>query len=158
MRSLPILATVAFALLPHGAAAQSSASASVVVNAQFGSHTSLRVSSQILRFDVADLAQPTSVAVDFSAAARTQAGGEVMLSVEPVRALEGPGGAADVESAISFAGEGDGTLTGVLGTAAPSIAGRWTGSGIRTGRLLFSLRTSAAGSYTLPVRFVLSAP
>ncbi len=159
MRFLPYFSVVlGLVLLPHPAAAQNSASARVVINAQFSSHTSLKVSAQVLHFTVTDPAEPASVAVDFAAAARTGSGGEVVLSVEPVRALEGPGGAADAESAIGFAGAGDGTLSGTLDPVAPSIAGRWSGSGVRTGRLLFSLRASAPGSYTLPVRFVLSAP
>ena len=81
-----------------------------------------------------------------------------MLSVEPVRSLDGPGGAADVESSVSLAGQGEGTLTGAVGFAGPTVAGRWVGSGLRTGRLVFSLRVAASGRYTLPVRFVLSAP
>jgi hypothetical protein len=38
------------------------------------------------------------------------------------------------------------------------VAGRWIGSGLRTGRLTFALRSAVAGTYSLPVRFVLSAP
>lgn len=162
MRSLPYVRIVTFAalVLAPGTAllAADTANGAIVVNAQFSSRTSLKVSTQILQFDVAAPDQTATAAVDFSAAARTQAGAEVVLSVEPVRSVEGPGGAADVESSMTFAGEGDGTLGGVISAAGPTVAGRWIGSGLRSGRLLFALRAAASGTYTIPMRFILSAP
>ena len=146
------------AVVASPAHAADSASATVAVSASFGSRTSLKVSSQLLQFDVNDPASPATAAIDFSAGARTRQGGEVVLTVEPVRAVQGPGGAADVEAAVTFAGEGTGTLSGALRPASTTVAGRWTGSGLRTGRLVFALRAGSSGSYTLPVRFILSAP
>jgi hypothetical protein len=146
------------AALPGPAAAESQAVATVTVTAQFHSRTSLRVSAHVLHFDVIDPAQPAMVGIDFEAGARTLAGSDVVLSVEPARALDGPGGAADVEASLSFQGSGDGVLAGALDARAPTVAGRWRGSGLRSGRLTFSLRAAAAGSYTVPVRFVLSTP
>ncbi len=112
----------------------------------------------MLRFDVITPGQAATAEVEFSAGARTPSGAEVVLSMEPERAIEGPGGAADVESSLSFSGEGEGTTAGIVGSGAPTIAGRWSGSGLRSGRLVFSLRAGATGTYTLPVRFVLSTP
>ena len=155
VRGVLVAVTVALALAAPVAASEHDA-ATVVVTASFTSKTSLRVSTELLRFEVTD-SGAASVAVDFAAGARTRAGGEVVLTVEPVRALEGPGGAADVETAVSFDGVGEGTHSGALASA-PSVAGRWSGSGLRTGRLQFSLHSNVAGTYTLPVRFVLSAP
>ena len=132
--------------------------ATVVVTAQFSSRTSLHVSTELLQFDVTSPGQAATVSVDFAAGARTRSGAEVILSVEPLRAVEGPGGAADVESSVRFAGEGAGTLGGDLSVAGSSLAGRWLGSGMRTGRIVFSLRAAGSGSYMLPIRFVLSAP
>ena len=160
MRSLPYLAIVALAVLalqPAAAVAGDSASASVVVTAHFSSRTSLKVSTQLLRFDVARPDQAAIAAVDFSAAARTPLDAEVVLSVAPLCGVEGPDGAAAVDTSLTFAGEGDGTLGGNVSTAVPVVAGRWVGSGVRNGRLVFSLR-AAPGTYTVPVRFVLSAP
>ena len=77
-----------------------------------------------------------------------------MLTVEPVRQLEGPGGAVEV----SFSGEGEGTLDGALSERTPTVVGRWTGSGSRSGRVAFSLRAAAPGDYDVPLRFVLTAP
>jgi hypothetical protein len=161
MRSLPYLSIAAFALFVAGtdrALAAETASAAVAVSAQFASRTSLTVSTERLQFDVAQPDQPALAAVDFTAAARTQAGAEIVLSVEPLRPNDGPGGAADVESSLTFAGEGNGTLAGTVATAGATPAGRWTGSGVRTGRLLFSLRAGAPGTYAVTLRFVLSAP
>ena len=128
------------------------------MTARFDSRTSLSVSTQRLQFQVVNPDEPVTAIVDFSAAARTFAGGEVVLSVEPTRSLDGPGGAADIESGLTFTGEGEGTLGGVVRGDAPAVAGRWIGSGTRTGRLLFTLRAAAPGNYSVPVRFVLSAP
>jgi hypothetical protein len=132
--------------------------ASVVVSAQVSGRTSLKVSTDILSFDVAVSSEAATSAVDFSAGARTHAGTEVLLSVEQLCRLTGPGGARGDESPGRFTGQGDGTLDGVLATASPAVAGRWTGSGLRKGRLVFMMRAGASGRYMLPVHFSLSAP
>jgi hypothetical protein len=162
MRALPIvfasgLAVTAASVGPVSAAASDSATATLAVTAHFNSRTSLKVSASQLHFAVDDPDRAAVAAVEFSAGARTGEGAEVVLSVEPLGPVGGPGGAADVETAITFGGEGEGVLSGTLGASAPSVAGRWIGSGLRTGRLVFSLR-AGAGHYSLPVRFVLSAP
>ena len=117
-----------------------SAATSVEVTAQFGSRTSLKVSTQLLQFDVRRRATSQPSIVDFSAAARTQHGGEVVLTVEPSGALRGPGGAADVETALTFSGDGTRHARRRAQPSSPSVAGRWIGSGLRTGRLTFALR------------------
>jgi hypothetical protein len=96
--------------------------------------------------------------VDFSAAARTRQSGEVLLPVERAGALSGPGGAADVETSLTVSIRGDGGPAGALDLSAPIVAGRWVGSGKRMGQLAFSLRSTVPGVYSVPVRFVLSAP
>lgn len=154
-------AVLLFLLAASGAApafAQSTASATVVVTAEFASRTALHVSTDDLRFEVPRDGGVSTVVVDFDARARTFAIGEVVLVVEPLRGLDGPGGAADVEAAVTFSGEGDGTLAGTLQPAAATVAGRWRGSGRRSGRLVFTLHTGTPGSYRIPVRFVLTAP
>jgi hypothetical protein len=129
-----------------------------MVSVQFSSRTSLKVSTDTLQFDVAAPGSAATADIEFTAAARTHRSAEVLLSVEQVRGVLGPGGAADVESALTFAGQGNGTVSGTLGVVAPTVAARWTGSGLRDGRLVFALRASAPGRYVVPVRFVLSAP
>jgi hypothetical protein len=154
-----VIGCSAFAFaIPHDLRAAESTTASIVITAQFSSRTSLKVSSQLLHFDVSDPDRAALAVIDFSAAARTRQAGEVVLTVEGIGSLDGPGGAADVETSLTFSGEGAGVVPGDLHGTAPSVAGRWIGSGLRTGRLTFALRASAAGTYSLPVRFVLSAP
>ena len=143
--------------MPAAAAAES-ASTNVAVTAQVSARTSLRVSAQTLLFTVADGADHAVASVDFSAGARTRIGGDVVLTVEAMRATEGPGGAADVESTLSFSGEGQGTTIGALPVNGAAVAARWSGSGLRTGRVTFALRCSTPGTYTVPLRFVLSVP
>jgi hypothetical protein len=140
------------------AAAAETASASVVVSAQFTGRTSLKVSTDILHFDVNVAGEAATSAVEFSAGARTQAQGEVLLSVEQRRGMTGPDAVSKNESALTFAGQGDGTLEGVVGAASRVVAGRWIGSGLRHGRLLFTMRADTSGTYVVPVRFILSAP
>jgi hypothetical protein len=150
------LATLAAVVAPAWAGA--SASASVQVRVEVHARTVLRVSTYQLRFDVPADASSATAEIEFSAAARTRRDGEVMLTVEPERWIEGPGGAADVDALVTFDGDGEGVSGGRLAPSAPSVAGRWLGSGKRDGHLRFTLRTGAAGTYQLPVRFVLSAP
>lgn len=151
--------TIALALAcgPGRANAQHVVNANVQVRMDVSPRTSLKVSSQALHFEVAQSGGVATAVIDFSAGARLASGSDLVLSVEPLRAIDGPGGAGDVESSLSFAGEGPGLLAGSLaGTTA--VVGRWHGSGLREGRVVFTLRANAEGIYTLPVRFVLSTP
>lgn len=158
MRSPASSLLLGLCLLATPASAEQTATQRVQARVQFESRTSLTVSSSVLQFNHAGPESPSVVTVDFTARARTHAGGEVVLTVEALRAIEGPGGSADVETDVSFTGEGQGTLAGALSDGAASVVGRWAGSGSRSGRLEFSLRAAAAGSYNVPLRFVLTAP
>ena len=55
--------------------------------AQFSTRTSLKVSSQVLQFAVPSGDETARVEVDFTAAARTRAGGEVILLVESLATM-----------------------------------------------------------------------
>ncbi len=134
--------------------AQQRATEVVQARVRFESRTSLSVSSSVLHFHHADPQAPSIIEIDFEARARTHVAGEVVLTVEPMRQLDGPGGSVDV----SFNGEGEGTRDGALSDGAPSVVGRWTGSGSRAGRVAFSLRAAAPGDYNVPLRFVLTTP
>ncbi len=134
----------------HATAAETTQSSLTVV-ATFSSRTTLQVSSDLLQFNVTDAETPATAAIDFLAAARTHAGDPVVLSIEP------PGPCVSI-STLTFAGEGEGTRSGTMAPDAPSIAGQWIGSGLRRGRLVFTLRADAAGAFNVPIRFVLSAP
>jgi hypothetical protein len=161
MRSQLPLALPLFVLSLFGsraAAAEDVAAKNVVVNVNLATRTSLKVSSRVLQFDVARAGGTATAALEFTAGARMPAGSDVVLTVEPERAVEGPGGAADVDSDLSFTGEGEGLLAGTIASARSTIVGRWQGSGRREGRVIFTLRANAAGSYVLPVRVVLSTP
>jgi hypothetical protein len=151
---------IAMLAVPGAARAEEIATAAVRVEAQFFARTSLQVSNDLLQFDVVpsgDRATATA-SVSFLARARTASGADIVLTVEPLRSVEGPGGAADGGTALSFAGDGHGLLSGELSTAVPALVGRWQGSGVREGRVVFTLRADAMGNYRVPVRFVLSAP
>ena len=157
-RQVCFLALLATALSAVAAFAEDVARANVHVNVQVAARTSLKVSSDLLQFDVTRPGAPATAAIDFSAGARTAAGSDIVLSVEPLHAIDGPGGAADVEGAITVAGQGQGLVSGHVHPVKSTVVGRWNGSGLRTGRLVFTLRAHAPGNYAMPVRFVLSAP
>ena len=148
------LAVLALAATP----ARADATATVKVTVQVHGRTALRVSGQQLAWELPFDATSATAVVDFTAKARTRSGAEVVLTVEPERWIEGPGGAADADALVTFDGLGSGTLAGQLQPAAASLAGRWIGSGQREGRLYFELHAGVAGSYRLPVRLVLSTP
>ena len=153
-----VVLAIALVAFPAAATASESDAKTLSVTATIGSRTSLKVSTELLQFEISNPDQQAVAVVDFSAGARTHSGAEVMLTVEPLRGITGPGGASDVETGLTFAGQGDGLLSGALQPSTPTVAGRWNGSGLRTGRVMFELRASATGHYTVPVRFVLSAP
>ena len=158
MRKLCAFVTLLTACAAAVPASAETATTAVVVRVTVASRTSLRVSNRELSFDV-ERANGTAVAtVDFFAGARVNAGGGVVLSVEPVTSIDGPGGAADVDAAVTFSGDGDGTLAGSVEASGPTTAGQWRGSGVHRGRLVFTLHAAAPGHYDLPVRFVLSTP
>ena len=158
MRSPLPFALVMVALCAHAARAEDVKSANVAVNVTLATRTSLKVSSRLLHFDVTQPGAIATAALEFTAGARMPAGSDIVLSVEPLRGIEGPGGAADVDCDLSFTGEGLGLLAGPVAAARSTIVGRWQGSGLRHGRVVFSLRASAAGTYSLPLRVVLSTP
>jgi hypothetical protein len=158
LRFVITLVATAICITGGSVAAAATATSVVVVSVQFSSRTSLKVSADTLQFDLSTPGDTATAAIDFSAAVRTRTSAEVLLSVEQVRGVPGPGGASDVDSALTFSGQGNGTVDGALGGMAPAVAARWTGSGLRDGRLVFALRAGAPGRYVVPVRFVLSAP
>ena len=158
MRSRLLLTVLTLAICARAAAAEDIASKSVTVNVNLAMRTSLKVSSRVLQFDVRQPGGSATASLDFTAGSRMPEGSDIVLTVEPLRAIDGAGGAADVESDLSFAGEGQGLLAGSIGSAQSAVVGRWQGSGLREGRVIFTLRASAAGNYSLPVRVVLSTP
>jgi len=155
-----VLLSALLAAVPAPAAASDRlATSNVVMTAQVSARTSLRVSARVLSFEVSEGADQAQASVEFSAAARTRAGGEIVLTIEPDGEVAGPlGGPAAADAAVGFVGEGPGALSGELLPAAPALAGRWAGSGARSGRLTFTLRAAAPGIYTVPIRIVLSTP
>ena len=159
MRNSRLLLTVlALALCASTVAAEDVARGHILVSANVAPRTSLKVSSRMLRFDVTQPGGVATAALEFTAGARLASGSDVVLTVEPLRGMDGPGGAADVETALSFIGEGNGMLAGSIAMTESTILGRWQGSGLREGRVTFTLRTNAVGNYSLPVRLVLSTP
>lgn len=155
-RALPAVALLTAAALWLPSTAGADTTSNLTLSVQVQGRTKLTVSTRVLHFDVVNPGVPAVATLDFVAASRTRTDGEVLLTVEPEAWVDGPGGAADVETEVSFTGEG--ALGGTLAASTPVAAGRWTGSGRRTGRLSFNLRAGAEGSYVMPVRLVLSAP
>jgi hypothetical protein len=125
--------------------------------------TRLSVSDHVLMIaprQTGDQGPLNAGAIEFRAWARTASDGEVILTVEPLASIASlSGGASGTETTIGFEGSGDGAQTGALSDAHPETVARWVGSGLRTGRLIFTVRgpVSPQGG-TLPLRFLLAAP
>lgn len=133
------------------------ATAALTMRAEFRSHTSLRVSSSEVHFDVAGTLDTSRTSIDFSAAARTHRGGEVVLTVEPVGTVQSPESGPSATLIVGY--EGEGGRSGTLSEGGPHVVGRWMESGLREGRILFTLQgATVPGVYSLSLKFVLSTP
>jgi hypothetical protein len=152
---LVVPAALAFAATPVAA---SDSVTHVTMRAEVSARTSLQVSTKELRFEIPAGTTSAEASLDFTASARTRSGAEVVLTIVPDGAVSGPGGAADIEVSLDFVGHGPGLASGHLDSAASSVAGRWSGSGSRRGRLTFRLRSASPGTYIVPLTAILSAP
>jgi hypothetical protein len=141
----------------ESAPAAESVPASVKVTAQLSSRTSLRVSNDLLQFEVVYPTQPVMVSVGFAAGARTFPDGAVLLSFEMVEHVRGIDGLPHGGATLTLMNEDGGTLTEVK-PGVPTTARHWVGSGLRTGHLVLALRAETAGRYMVPIRVTLSAP
>ena len=112
----------------------------------FAPRTSLTVSTSTLRFVVSEPGKPAYATVNFSAAARTIANGEVTLVMQMT-------GEAARDVVLSISGGSDGVLVGERPNAQGVIAARWQGSGLREGHVTFAL-SAAPGTYDLPLTFL----
>jgi hypothetical protein len=139
-------------------AQQALASTSVLATAMFAPRPTLTVSAPVLQFRIEPGATKAEATVEFTAAMRARPGDEVVLTIEAPKATQGPGGATDVDAVVTFTGQGDGVETGTLDANRAVVAARWFGGGQRRGRLLFTLRASAPGVYTMPVTYLLGTP
>jgi len=136
--------------------AEETAQRSVVVRADVSSRTSLKVSADVLHVDVPSQTTPGLAVIEFSAGARTQPAGEVLLIVEPLAMERQSARDALSPAAAAFDGETSGAVD--LSTRGPKVARRWIGSGLRRGAIHFSVRAPQPGRYIVPLRIVLTAP
>jgi hypothetical protein len=168
LRSVRVRVTLSLmvcALALCGLAVHASDQAIAITRFQASIHTStsLRVSDErlvIVPQPAGQIGPIVAGTIEFRAAARTSSDGEVLLTVEPLASITTlSGGASDGVTSVEFQGSGDGAQSGALHDASPEAAARWTGSGMRMGRLTFIVRGPVAPQgATLPLRFVLSAP
>jgi hypothetical protein len=141
---------------PYGAEGPRSAHQAtqrLTATATFAPRTSLQVSSQVLRFDVTEATVPAMATVEFAAGARTRHSGEVLLVVQVVDRGAVPSGPGQ---ALTIVGGTDGMIPGGVALDAPTLAGRWAGGGLRSGRVTFRL-LAPPGVYSIPVSFRLDA-
>ena len=141
----PVLALAVVVLTGDQSAAQQTATRSVTATVSFAPRTALTVSTRTLHFVVTDALTPATASVEFSAAARTSADGSVSLTVDAGEGVGLPSGVS-----LEMVSGPEGALPGVLPSQQPVVAGRWTGSGVRAGRITFQLRAQP-GSYDIPV-------
>lgn len=143
-----------------GAAAAQQSARSLVIGATVANASSLRLSSSALHVGSVEGGRVVVVGtIVFDASARTRTTGEVILTVEALRDPDTlTGGPSGDDVVVEYGGSSDGVVPGVLSTG-PQVAGRWTGSGVRHGQLVFTLRSqSPTVGGTIPLRFVLATP
>jgi hypothetical protein len=153
------LLCVGTALSADPAAAQQSAR-SLVLGATVAHASSLRLSSSALHaWSVPGGSEVVVGTIAFDASARTRSTGEVILTVEALRDPDTLNGGPSANAVVvEYGGAFDGVVPGVLSTG-PQVAGRWTGSGVRHGQLVFTLRSPVTlTGGTIPLRFVLATP
>ena len=141
---------------PYRALAES-VPVSVTVTAQFSSRTSLHVPTHSLQFDIVHPAEPAVASVMFTAGARTVADAPVLLLFEMTDEIRDIDGRLHGDTTVTLINRDDG-MSAELTPRTPTIARRWIGSGLRTGYLMFALRTGTAGRYRVPIRVTLTAP
>jgi hypothetical protein len=127
------------------------------------SSTSLRVSDHLLAVAPRPNGYEGPVlagSIEFRAAARTASDGEVILTVEPLAPIDSlAGGAGAGSTTIDYEGIGEGAQSGALRADEPGTVARWVGPGLRSGRIVFTVRGPVAPhGATLPLRFLLAAP
>lgn len=127
----------------------------VLLTAHVGAASSLRVSAEQVVFTVLPGQESAIGTIEYLALVRTGRDAEVVLVLESVAGIEFAGGAADVETEVSF--DCGGGPRG-LAPGAPTLAARWVGSGSRSGQIALTLRAPVAGTYVVPLRLQLVAP
>ena len=144
-----LAAAILFALPPVHVMGETARS-TITVAATIGARTSLKLSSDTVRLGAGAAGQRAVGSVTFSAAARTRADGEVLLTVERI----------DDTSAgeLNFASTAEGSAEGAFVHGKPAVAGRWVGSGHRRGTVTLSGSVSNEPTVDVPLRFLLTAP
>ena len=156
--SLAIALAIGLSTSAHGAlegrASAQYVTERVTATATFVPRRSLQVSTRVLRFEVIDAAIPALATVEFVAGVRTRMGGDVRLLVEVTDSAAVPSGPAG--QALTIVGGTDGIAPGDVSPYAPTVAGRWSGGGLRSGRVTFRL-LAVPGVYLVPINFRLDA-
>jgi hypothetical protein len=144
---LPVALPIVLFSAAASIAAASDRTVTIAARATISERTSLSVSSNSLQFVVVPGNTTATATLDFTAAVRTAPGREVVVIAEPVvPRYEG----------LRFEGEGEGVLSGQLSADAPAVVARYTGGGLRQGKIAFTLEAAAPGVYTVPVRLLVT--
>ncbi len=153
----PFAGVLLASLAAMGQAPGHTATSTVLIRVEVAKRTSLHVSTSQLRFDVIDENVPPRVVIDYTAAARTRVGGDVILTVEPMGEVRTPDGEPVRGLVVGFDSTGRHDRT--LAEGAVHVAEAWTGSGARSGQIVFTLLGARKpGLYLLDLKFALSVP
>ena len=85
-----LLTVLALGVCASTAAAEDVATGNITVNVTVAPRTSLKVSSNLLQFDMTQPGAIATAAVEFTAGARLASGSDVVLTVEPWRGWKAP--------------------------------------------------------------------
>ena len=126
--------------IPVGGQSPNTATSSLHVAVTFAPRLSLHASARVLTFHVTGSAS-AEASIDVSAGVRTATGALVELVADVGQPVAG---------ALTIVDGLEGMIPTALTPGTPTVVGKWTGNGLRTGRLTFRL-DGAPGVYEIPV-------
>jgi hypothetical protein len=123
-----------------GQSSPNTATSSLQVAVTLAPRLSLQQSARVLTFHVTG-SEPAEASLDLTAGVRLAAGAVVELVADLVQPVDG---------ALTIVDGFEGTIPTSLTRGTPTVVAKWTGNGLRTGRLTLRLH-AAHGVYEIPV-------
>jgi hypothetical protein len=161
--SVPLIALVFCGLAVPAAAFNTNAEVSII--APLASSAQLSITPSSLNFPNADPDTVSSIPaignpVTVTANAQTTGNKTITLTVLANGDLVSGSSTIPINN-VTWTATGSGFLAGTMSRTTPQTAGRWQGSGNRTGTFSYFLKNSwsyATGNYTQTVTYTLTAP
>jgi len=167
IRFVPIAAIAGLIMLAMGPAQAATDTQSQTITATVSATATLVLGSTTVTFPSANpsttpsiVQSETGASLDVTANARTSDTGTVTLTVLAGGDLTSSSDTIPISN-ITWAHTGTGYVDGTLNKTTAQSVGSWTGSGVYSGTVTYSLANSwnyATGTYTATITYTLTAP